>query len=115
MQQALVSKDKKIVELETTLMEKQDDLEQYQRRQSIRIFDVKEEENENTEYLVMDVANKIGVQLVLQKIDKSHRVGSKGKKPRAIIAKFVSYRRRSEVFTNKRQLKGTGVTIREDF
>ena len=75
MQYTLVSKDKKIIELEIKLMEKQDNIEQYQRCQSIRIFGVKEEENENTYDLVMDIANKIGIQLVFQDIDRSHQVG----------------------------------------
>mgnify|MGYP000011648990 CR=1 FL=1 len=48
------------------LMEKYDELEQYQRCQSVRIFVMKEEQHENTDDLVMDIASKIGVKLVLE-------------------------------------------------
>ena len=49
----------------------------------------------------------------MQDIDRSHRVGRKGERPRAVIVKFVSYRKRREMFQNKKKLKGTGKTIRE--
>ena len=92
-----------------------DDLEQYQRRQCLRIFGVKEEQNEDTDKIAMEVSAKIGVQLDVVDIDRCHRVGKpQTDKPRAIIVKFVSYRKRSEIFRSKKQLKGTGITIRED-
>ena len=53
--------------------------------------------------------------LSVEEIDRSHRVGRLvNDRPRPIIVKFISYRKRSEVFRNKKQLKGTGITVRED-
>ena len=46
----------------TAMQTKTDDLEQYQRRQCLRIFGVEEKHNENTDQLVMQVAQKIGVE-----------------------------------------------------
>lgn len=96
------------------LQSKVDDLEQYQRRQCLRIFGVEEESGEDTDVKAIEVAKKIGVELAVSDIDRSHRVGAKSDRPRAIILKFVSYRKRSEVFTKKRNLKGSGITVRED-
>lgn len=108
---ALDDRDKKIRHLECRL----DDMEQYQRRQCLRIFGVPEVENEDTDVIAIQVAEKTGVSLQVSDIDRSHRVGKKtDDRPRAIIVKFVSYRKRSEVFRNKRLLKGSQITVRED-
>ncbi|PSN40809.1 hypothetical protein C0J52_21977 [Blattella germanica] len=63
MKTALEEKDKKIADLENRLLEKNDDLEQYQHRQCPRIFGVEETREEDTDKLVLDVAAKIGVDL----------------------------------------------------
>lgn len=109
----LETRDKKIEALENKI----DNLEQYQRRQCLRIFGVAEEVTEDTDKIVMDVAKRIGVDVQPHDIDRSHRVGRRdngNNRPRPIIAKFVSYRKRSELFTNKRKLRNSGITIRED-
>lgn len=111
LKKTLDEKDRKIEVLENKI----DDLEQYQRRQCLRIFGVKEEAGEDTDQKAIEVAKKIGVDLSVTDIDRSHRVGvSNAERPRAIIVKFVSYRKRSEVFLSKKKLKGSGVTVRED-
>lgn len=107
---ALEEKDRTISRLNNKI----DDLEQYQRRQCLRIFGVKEEQAEDTDKIATDVAGRIGVELSITDIDRSHRIGKKSDKPRPIIVKFISYRKRREVFTNKKNLRGTGVTVRED-
>lgn len=115
LQVALAERDNTIKQLEAKLDKKTDELEQYQRRQCLRIFGVKEEEGENTDDIVLDVAKKVGVDITIADIDRSHRVGRKGgEKPRPVIVKFVSYRKRSELFRNKRRLKSTNLTLRED-
>ena len=108
---AIVIKDHEIAALERRV----DDLEQYSRRQCLRIFGVEEKDGEDTDKIVMEVAEKVGVTVQLTDIDRSHRVGVKrGDRPRPLIAKFVSYRNRNELFRNKRKLKNSGITIRED-
>lgn len=104
-----------IQQLKQKLMDRTDELEQYQRRNSLRIFGREELPGENTDEIVLEVAKKLRVPLSLNDIDRSHRVGRKeaGKK-RPIIVKFISYRKRREMFAAKRQLKNTGTTIRED-
>ena len=111
----LEEKQSKIDALQRELRESTDELEQYQRRNSIRIFGKEEEAGEDTDCIAIAVSQKLGVNVDLHDIDRSHRVGRKvAGKRRPIIVKFVSYRKRNEVFTAKRKLAGTGVTIRED-
>ncbi|KAJ4430416.1 hypothetical protein ANN_22632 [Periplaneta americana] len=78
------ARDKQISDLANKI----DDLQQYQMRQSIRIFGIPEESGEN--------ADKIAVIWP------------------ETSAEMCSYRNRSEVFFNKKKLKGSGMVIRED-
>ena len=111
----LCEKDEVINSLQVYVDDKCDELEQYGRRNNIRVFGVKEESGENTDNLVIAVAKKIDVHLDPSCIDRSHRVGKPGGRyPRPIIVKFTSYATRSAVFQSKRLLKGSKITIRED-
>ncbi|KAK3933313.1 RNA-directed DNA polymerase from mobile element jockey [Frankliniella fusca] len=110
----LKAKDDRISKLENLVEIKVDELEQYGRRNNLRIFGVPEKQKEDTDSIVMEVSEKIGVHLNFSDIDRSHRVGRKGSSDRPIIVKFVSYARRSEVFGNKKHLKNTKIIIRED-
>ncbi|XP_034231494.1 protein unc-13 homolog C-like [Thrips palmi] len=110
----LADKDQQIQQLETAVKVGLDEREQYSRRNNVRIFGVKEQSNEDTNNLVIDLAKKMGVHLEHYHIDRSHRIGKAGERPRPIIVKFVSYAERSSLFSAKKRLKGTGVTIRED-
>lgn len=111
-----------VAELQDQLEHRTDDLEQYQRRNNIRIFGIQEKKGEDTDKLVLRVVNEqLGVELPLQSIDRSHRVGRPPKpgpdgevRHRAIIVRFTSYRDRRRVFEAKKALKGSGVAIRED-
>ncbi|KAK4874019.1 hypothetical protein RN001_013379 [Aquatica leii] len=97
------------------LRNKLDDLEQYTRRNSLRIWGIKEERNENVENQVLNVCNnQLGLTLSNNDIDRCHRIGMQGNKTRPIIVKFIGYRQRAMVFSAKKKLKGTGVQIRED-
>lgn len=116
LEKKLAERDCEILFLKSQLEERTDQLEMYSRRNCLRIFGVKETESEDTDKLVIEnVAKKISVNLTLQDIDRSHRVGRQiTGKNRPIIVKFVSYRKRNEMFRSKRLLKHTGITIRED-
>lgn len=112
----------RVAQLDHRLDCKTDDLEQYQRRNNLRIFGVRETIKENTDQLVLDIVReKMGVELKVEAIERSHRVGAKprprddGTTPhRPIIVRFCSYRDRRRVFEEKKKLKGTGITFKED-
>ena len=111
-----------------------DDLEQYTRRNNIRVFGVVEQVGEtdvDCEVKILQLAKeKLKIDIRPQDIEAVHRVGklerpgvtsgasgdtSKQKqKPRAIIVRFVS-RKTTQLFLSKRRaLKGSGMGINED-
>lgn len=111
----LENKEKEMQAMKEDFEARCDALEQYSRRNSIRIFGVHESAGENTDELAVNVFRDMGVNVDLREIDRTHRVGPRTTaKVRPIIVKFTSFRARQEVFTNKRKLKGTNITIRED-
>ncbi|XP_071095336.1 uncharacterized protein [Haliotis cracherodii] len=96
---------------------KTDDLEQYSRRNSLRISGLPESKEENTEALVMEVLRDLHPDLTASDIDRCHRVGKKNMdRNRQVIVKFVSYRNRHKVISNRRMLRQnrSSVYINED-
>ena len=58
---------------------------------------LKDEENENTDDLILKIASAVGSDIMLSDTDRTHRVGNpKGARgrPRDIIVKFATYRSR---------------------
>ena len=97
--------EKKIEEI----CEKNDDLEQYSRRNSLRIFGLDETEHENPSEVTLKLINSdLGISMDVTSIDRVHRVGKKveGSKTRPIFIKFATYRDRAEVFRTRTALKG---------
>ena len=105
-----------------TLETKTDAAEQYSRRNCLRIAGVPEPtggQTENTDDYVIKLTHDLGVEVNLNDIERSHRIG----KPRAlgrsrdIIVKFASYRVRRKVYGVRTQTKVKGfmgVYINED-
>ena len=91
-------------------------MEQYTRRNSIRVFGVKEEEGESTNEITKDLCRKhLGITLSDSDIDRSHRVGpAKDDGKRAIIIKFARHDTKHQVMKARRKLKGTTVVIKQD-
>lgn len=98
------------------MADQQNTLEQYSRRNCLRISGIEENANEDTDAVIMDLARaKLDTKLSLSDIDRSHRIGPPSpNKKRSIIVKFTTYRARASVLQNRRKLKGTGIVIRED-
>ena len=98
------------------------DLEQYSRRNSLRIFGIKdldryESIDETEEKVIGMVRNKLGLNISKGDIDIAHRIGSysrTGEYDRAIIVKFVSRKVKMSVLQNRRKLKGTPFRVSED-
>ena len=112
------------------------DLEQYSRRNCIRLFGIPEKKGEDAMETICEIAKeKLGVTLPKSAIDRAHRVGQphnertnskngeeKGNgdrapgvmRPRPIIVKLVSYQTRKSIISQRRKLKGTGISIHED-
>lgn len=88
------------------LSEQVNDLEQYSRRQCLNFSGIPEQQNENTDKLVMEVAKAAGVTVKPDDIDVSHRIGRpKTGKPRTIIVRFQNFAKRQEVYGARRELR----------
>lgn len=124
------SLETRVTELEARLLvaeTKNDRSDQYSRRNLLRICGIPEKQDESTDQIVLEVAEAVGAQITIDEIDRSHRArpikpiqmgrNSNTPRPRDIIVKFVSYRARSKLQTNKSKLKDSkfkGVFVNED-
>lgn len=92
------------------------------------MFGVPEAANEKTEEVICNVfQDKLNVSVSTDMIDRCHRTGRKQPsannssasanskpRPRPIIIKFTSYKHRSLVLQNRKHLRGTNISIKED-
>ena len=119
----------KMVKLEQCLDREKtaiESLEQYTRRNSLRIYGIPESQNENTDKIALNFfKDKLDLDLMPTELDRSHRVtprprpdngqsrGSENR-PRAVIVKFVRYNMRMLVYQAKSKLRGSKIYIKED-
>ena len=85
-----------------------DSNEQYGRRDNVRTFGLKEEDDENVYQKVDDVAMKVGHQISITDISICHRVSSRNLKKDEgcpINVKFVRRQTKSGLMANKKSLK----------
>ena len=85
-----------------------DALEQYSRRNCVRIGPVPESADENTDEIVKAVAESVGVNLTGDAIDRSDRVGKKSataSRDRPILVRLTSYRHKEALMKARRALK----------
>lgn len=97
----------------SSLKDAVDELEQYGRRNAVRIWskDMPEKPGENTDVLVRDFAQKAGVDLPPNSISRSHRVGRPAPgKVRPIIVKFSGYNLRRMVYDARKNCPGVYVS-----
>ena len=105
----------------TTLRQQQWYLETYQRRENLRFHGIPErlDEQENTrDVLVNFMINELNLedapQIEFQRVHRVGRFDASQHNPRQIIARFLRYGDREKVFSQARQLKGTGMGISPD-
>ena len=94
-----------------------DELDQYGRRNMIRLSGIPESNTDSTD-IVLDLARNLRVNLQRSDIDRCHRLGklnSSGtyKTPRAIVVKFSNYAKRRELYDCRRDLKGSGIFMND--
>ncbi|XP_066920569.1 uncharacterized protein [Clytia hemisphaerica] len=78
-------------------------LEQYGRREMINISGIPRKNNEDTDKIVFNITDKLGIDLYLDDIEVTHRTSPKINAP--IIVKFNSRRTRDEVWNLRYKLK----------
>ncbi len=103
----LAPMQRKIVDLEEALEVKTDELEQYSRRNSLRLAGVRELPDENLDDIVMEVLRVSHPKINMADIDRCHRVGKKvpGGRDRRVLVKFISYQDRHTVIRNRRKYR----------
>lgn len=84
----------------TQLENASDALEQYSRRNSIRISGIEHEEGENVYTKVIELAEKGDVTINNHDIDRAHRIGTK----QDILVKFISHKKRNELLKAKKAI-----------
>ena len=91
-----------------TLNHKVDDLEQYSRRNSVRVTGIPENENEAIGKSVLEMINnrmKVEPPVQAHELDRVHRVGRlQEHKSRAVLVKFATYASRHRVYSERRRL-----------
>jgi len=106
--------------MQTKMNGKLNELEQYSRRNNIRINGVEEDPNETsaqTTDKVVEVIQRHFRDVTLEKedIDIAHRLGEKKDGKRQIIVKLISRSKKNEIFRDKkRDLTDIGIFINED-
>ena len=106
-----------LTERSKVLEENIDQQGQYYRRNGLLIYGVEENNNEDTDKIVLNIINNdLENDLTEVAIDRTHRIGDpkkKKKKARPIIVKLVRYYDRKEVFSRKKHLKRKSISITE--
>lgn len=103
------------------LNDKIDTLEQYTRRNSVRIFGIPEQNNEDTLTVIKSfLSDRLKLPETVNMIDRCHRlrstsgIASSSNKSPPIIVKFSSYFAKERINKSKKLLKGSGVSISDD-
>ena len=112
LREALKTRDARIKKLEEKIDEQShliDSLEQYSRRNSMRVNGIEETEHEDLLATCMALFNaKMAVEppIRCEDIDRLHRVGKPGTgKKRGVLVKFATYQAKERVYRAKARLK----------
>ena len=92
--------------------------EQYSRINCLLVHGIVDETVEDKEQnIIYTLQQSMNETIQPEDIDRSHKLGkpnsSKNVKPRPIIVKFVRYNTCNRIYRNKKNLKGTGISVTE--
>lgn len=85
-----------------------DRLEQYTRRDNLRIFDTEEDQDEDEYVLqakVLEVAADVEVKLETDDISIAHRVGRTENRNRPVTVRFCHMKKRDAVLNNRKKVE----------
>ncbi|CAN7984287.1 unnamed protein product [Ixodes pacificus] len=102
-----------------TLEQKIDDLENRERRNNLVIYGLNKPSDENPSSLNEKVLTEIfeqKLEVTINTIERIHRLGKPRRGfQRPVILKLMDYREKQVILQNARKLKGTNISIGEDF
>ena len=90
------------------LYDLQDRLEQYTRKNSLEFYGIPESAYSSPEEVVLKISEALEVPVVPQDIEISHKLNNKGNK--AVIAKFISHKVKSNLYRARTKLKNIKMT-----
>jgi len=91
------------------LYDLQDRLEQYTRKNYLEIHGIPEEAYTSTEEVILKLAKALEVAVVPQDIEISHKLRTK--RGKAIIAKFISHKVKTNLYCARAKLKNIKVSL----
>lgn len=98
-----------------SLTEKLDIIDQKSRSCNLRIFNLKDKQEDTKNEIRNLLQSKMALNLKDEDIQVCYRIGKKEKaKPRGIFLRLASLDLKQIIYSKKKLLKGTGVVIRED-
>uniref|UniRef100_A0A8D8SKC9 Endonuclease-reverse transcriptase n=1 Tax=Cacopsylla melanoneura TaxID=428564 RepID=A0A8D8SKC9_9HEMI len=93
--------------------------EKEKRKRNVIIFGIEQEQGENYATLEEKLRNmireKMDITILSTEVDSVKRFGRAQNNQRPIIMALTTWKRKMELISNGRKLKGTGISIREDF
>lgn len=121
LRQAPTTNERRLLSAVTSLTYENDRLQQYTRRESVRIHGIKSatgETVEEVEQKALEVFSAVGAKIEPADLAAVHRAGKEKRGSRPILVKFVSRRKRREVMEKKKILRENdqhrGIYINDD-
>ena len=88
----------------------QDDLEQYTRKHSLEIHGIPENLYTSTDDVVINLGERLGVPIAKEEIDISHKLYNGKNHPKSIIVKFISYKKKAQLYRKRTELKNVKIS-----
>ena len=86
-----------------------DELEQYTRKVNLEIYGIPERKDEDLVNVVLDLAERLDVDLLPEDIDITHRLNKKKEKSRPIIIRFANYCSKDQMYRSRLKLRKLNV------
>ena len=88
----------------------QDDLEQYTRKHSLKIHGIPENLYTSTDDVVIKLGKRLGVPIAKEEINTSHKLYNGKNLPKSIIVKFISYKKKAQLYRQRTELKNIKIS-----
>lgn len=104
---------KKVEEQDRNINElygQQDDLDQYTRKHTLEIHGIPENLYTATEDVVIKLGERLNVPITNEDIDISHKLFSGKNQPKGIIVKFLSHKKKAQLYRKRIELKNVKIS-----
>lgn len=88
----------------------QDDLEQYTRKHALEINGIPEDLYKTTDDVVIKLGELLNVPITNADIDISHKLFNGKNQPKAIIVKFISHKKKTQLYRKRTELRNVKIS-----